>query len=282
MARTVYHDADIYLLDDPLAAVDAHVGRHMFQKCIVEELLLGGGKKDEPGVKKNRTVIFVTNALQYLNNPLIDKILVLKEGLIKESGSYEDLTQDPNSLLCSYLAAFQDSMNENDDDENEEGETKVDEVDEIQVEDVVESTDDPKSESNQTEKQLNRAVSFSKSNKSFKQESFSKGALMTDEFVEREVGNVSTKIYFSWAKAAGGSWIAFAIFFSYLAVEGVNVFSKWWLTYWGQHTKENSQNYFLGVYVAIGLFAVIAQFFRIAFVMYCGLKASRTVCGYGF
>lgn len=39
LARAVFHDADVYLLDDPLAAVDAHVGKDLFNKCIVDELL---------------------------------------------------------------------------------------------------------------------------------------------------------------------------------------------------------------------------------------------------
>ena len=93
LARAVYHDADVYLLDDPLAAVDAHVGKDLFNKCIVEELLLGKSKKakDEleggkagwsdmifgaspsksKGPDRNATVILVTNALQHLSHPMV-------------------------------------------------------------------------------------------------------------------------------------------------------------------------------------------------------------------
>lgn len=46
-------DADIYLLDDPLSAVDAHVSKHLFEECIVQFL-------------KDKTRILVTHQLQYL------------------------------------------------------------------------------------------------------------------------------------------------------------------------------------------------------------------------
>ena len=51
LARAYYSDRDIYLLDDPLSAVDAHVGKHIFNHCI-------------NGVLRGKTILFVTHQLQ--------------------------------------------------------------------------------------------------------------------------------------------------------------------------------------------------------------------------
>uniref|UniRef100_A0A3B4B9R6 Uncharacterized protein n=1 Tax=Periophthalmus magnuspinnatus TaxID=409849 RepID=A0A3B4B9R6_9GOBI len=64
LARAVYQDADIYLLDDPLSAVDAEVGKFLFDHCI-------------RGLLKNKCRILVTHQLQYLKGA--DHIIVLKE-----------------------------------------------------------------------------------------------------------------------------------------------------------------------------------------------------------
>ena len=103
MARAVYHNADIYLLDDPLAAVDAHVGRHIFQKCIVDELLLGKSSANKYERTRKSTVILVTNSIQYLSNPMVDKIVVLEDGCIAEVGKFSVLSTRPHSLFSSFV-----------------------------------------------------------------------------------------------------------------------------------------------------------------------------------
>ena len=42
LARAVYQDSDVYLLDDPLSAVDSHVGKHIFDKVIGPNGILKG------------------------------------------------------------------------------------------------------------------------------------------------------------------------------------------------------------------------------------------------
>ncbi|KAF7669999.1 hypothetical protein LDENG_00090130 [Lucifuga dentata] len=87
LARAVYQDADIYLLDDPLSAVDAEVGRHLFEKCIC-------------GLLRNKPRILVTHQLQYLK--AANQIVVLKEGHMVAQGTYTELQRsgvDFTSLL---------------------------------------------------------------------------------------------------------------------------------------------------------------------------------------
>ncbi|XP_043988339.1 ATP-binding cassette sub-family C member 4-like isoform X4 [Gambusia affinis] len=76
LARAVYREADIYLLDDPLSAVDAEVGQHLFEECIC-------------GLLRKKPRILVTHQLQYLK--AADLIVVLKEGQMVAKGTYSEL-----------------------------------------------------------------------------------------------------------------------------------------------------------------------------------------------
>uniref|UniRef100_A0A8C5H0C1 ATP-binding cassette sub-family C member 5 n=1 Tax=Gouania willdenowi TaxID=441366 RepID=A0A8C5H0C1_GOUWI len=73
MARALYSERPILLLDDPLSAVDACVGSHVFNKAIL-------------GAAKGRTVLFVTHQLQYL--PQCDDVILMKDGQISEHGTH--------------------------------------------------------------------------------------------------------------------------------------------------------------------------------------------------
>ncbi|KAH1001477.1 hypothetical protein HUJ04_005494 [Dendroctonus ponderosae] len=104
LARAVYKDADIYLLDDPLSAVDAHVGKQMFEECIT-------------GYLKNKCVILVTHQLQYLKN--VQKIYLFGHGKIDRSGTYEQL-QNAGTEFTQLLNDLKDIIDDEEPDKEEE------------------------------------------------------------------------------------------------------------------------------------------------------------------
>ncbi|KAF7375203.1 ABC protein [Mycena sanguinolenta] len=77
IARALYYNADIILLDDPLSAVDANVGKSLFHNAILGL------------VQRGKTVILVTHALHFLSH--CDYIYTLEGGRISEHGSYQEL-----------------------------------------------------------------------------------------------------------------------------------------------------------------------------------------------
>ena len=76
LARAVYSDADIYLLDDPLSAVDTKVGRRLFESCILGHL-------------SGRIRLLVTHQLQYLKDA--DRVIVMDNGSITHQGVYAEI-----------------------------------------------------------------------------------------------------------------------------------------------------------------------------------------------
>ena len=76
MARACYARADVALLDDPLSAVDAHVGRHLMRHAIC-------------GTLAGATRVLVTHQLQFL--PDADLVIKLDKGRITAAGSYDEL-----------------------------------------------------------------------------------------------------------------------------------------------------------------------------------------------
>ena len=76
LARAVYSDAVVYLLDDPLSAVDSKVGRRLFEKCILGHLA-------------GRIRLLVTHQIQYLKD--VDRVVVMENGSIIHQGEYAEL-----------------------------------------------------------------------------------------------------------------------------------------------------------------------------------------------
>ncbi|XP_064405656.1 multidrug resistance-associated protein 1-like [Halichondria panicea] len=103
LARAVYQEADVYLLDDPLSAVDSHVGKHIFDKVIGPD-----------GMLRGKARILVTHGVGFLSQ--CDKIVVMVEGKVTETGTYTELIEN-NGAFAEFLRNFSNMDNE----EGEEG-----------------------------------------------------------------------------------------------------------------------------------------------------------------
>ncbi|XP_013178006.1 PREDICTED: multidrug resistance-associated protein 1 isoform X2 [Papilio xuthus] len=96
LARAVYHDADNYFLDDPLSAVDSHVGKHIFDKVI-----------GPSGLLKDKTRVWVTHNVTYLAQT--DLVLVLRDGQVSEAGTYQQLLEKKGAFADFLLHHLSDA-----------------------------------------------------------------------------------------------------------------------------------------------------------------------------
>jgi len=83
LARAVYREADVYLLDDPLSAVDTHVAKHLFEGCV-------------RGFLKGKTRVLVTHQVQFLKGA--DLIIVMNNGKIERMGTFDELSEELSAL----------------------------------------------------------------------------------------------------------------------------------------------------------------------------------------
>ncbi|MCL7048634.1 hypothetical protein MKW94_014464, partial [Papaver nudicaule] len=97
LARAIYSDSDVCLLDDPFSAVDAHTGAHLFKECITRLL-------------REKTVIYVTHQLELFDAS--DLVLVMEDGKIVQCGKYEDLVTNPGDEFVRQMTAHRKSLSQ--------------------------------------------------------------------------------------------------------------------------------------------------------------------------
>jgi len=246
IARAVYANADVYFMDDPLSALDAHVGRAVFDSCITGSLA-------------GKTRILVTNQLHLLASRKVHRIISLsRDGTIEAQGSFEELINDPAVLPDSFAYRLRDYQLQED-----TGSKTSEEL----LEGISLSTEQPIYESEQKEKTAKE-----------KQQ----GQLTKKE--ERSAGAVDMRLYWLYVQACGG-WIL-ALFVIILAVvaQGFQVGSGYWLSIWSQNSMDDALNaesagvgYYLGVYVLLGGVSLIFSAIGSILLAFCSVNASTSL-----
>ncbi|CBI30982.3 unnamed protein product, partial [Vitis vinifera] len=192
MARAVYSKSDIYIFDDPLSALDAHVAQQVFRDCIKEEL-------------RGKTRVLVTNQLHFL--PEVDRIILVSEGMVKQDGTFDELSK--NSMLFQKLMENAGKMDKR-----------------------MEEKECSKNLShNKSKPTANYAVDkLSKNASYFNEKKEGKSVLIKQE--ERETGVVSWNVLMRYKDALGGLWVVVVLFACYVLTEVLRIGSSTWLSFW--------------------------------------------------
>ncbi|KAE9594577.1 putative xenobiotic-transporting ATPase [Lupinus albus] len=235
MARAVYSNSDVYIFDDPLSALDAHVARQVFEKCIKGEL-------------RGKTRVLVTNQLHFLSQ--VDRIILVHEGVVKEEGTFEELSnQGP---------FFQKLM---------ENAGKMEEYEEENVD--IETTDQKSSS-----KPVANGVFTDHANSESKPKE-GKSVLIKKE--ERETGVLSLNVVKRYKNALGGFWVVFVLFACYVLTEVLRVCSSTWLSYWTDQSASVYYNpgYFNLIYAALAFGQVMVTLTNSYWLIVSSLRAAR-------
>ncbi|XP_047290093.1 multidrug resistance-associated protein 1 isoform X9 [Homo sapiens] len=269
LARAVYSNADIYLFDDPLSAVDAHVGKHIFENVI--------GPK---GMLKNKTRILVTHSMSYL--PQVDVIIVMSGGKISEMGSYQELLAR-DGAFAEFLRTYASTEQEQDAEENGVTGVSGPGKEAKQMENGMLVTD---SAGKQLQRQLSSSSSYSgdisrhhnSTAELQKAEAKKEETWKLMEADKAQTGQVKLSVYWDYMKAIG-LFISFLSIFLFMCNHVSALASNYWLSLWTddpivngtqEHTKVR-----LSVYGALGISQGIAVFGYSMAVSIGGILASR-------
>lgn len=231
LARAAYSDTDIVLLDDPLSAVDAHVGKAILEQCLLS------------GPLANRTRVLVTHALHVLKHA--DYIYMMDNGVISEQGTFQD--------LLSRGEAFSRLIEEYGSQEED-------------LEEGISENEDPDTNGSRDVKSPDDANSGDKEGLELsdpKKKQAGGVPLMQQE--ERNTGQVETAVYLKYLNAAGGlAWapvLVFLLAISQAASVGNNLFLGFWTE---KSIPGFRQGDYMGIYAALGvaqgIFSFMASF----------------------
>ncbi|RCI02867.1 hypothetical protein CU098_008807, partial [Rhizopus stolonifer] len=275
MARALYARADIYLLDDPLSAVDAHVGKHLF------EHVLGPN-----GLLKNKSRILVTHAITYLSK--VNQVVMLCNGRIGSQGTYDTLMAQEDGELFKLVSEFGNQSSK--DDDTSMNEESLETTTEDHSTTAILGHSEEESSINQeivrrqsldcrlslqsvlSSTSLRRASVASFKNPRTAEE----GQLMTVE--ETAKGKVSWQVYKQYALACSVMGVIAVVGFQ-LSAQAAQVGANIWLKNWSSANMEKGTNdrvwLYLGIYALIGWSATIFAFLQTMVMwVFCGIRSA--------
>lgn len=275
IARSVYNDADIYLLDDPLSAVDAHVGKHIFDNVICTLL-------------KKKTIVLVTHQLQYLHD--VDNIVVLSDdGRISQQGKF-------NTLISQEGSSFQLMMEEHNRSATTSSSSSsppplssssslssiADELEFAETSEQVEAKATSKASSSSSQLKISDKDTLlsSSTSASLEKPQQPSGNLMEKE--ERGIGAIKMEMYWIYLKAAKSFTLVFLILLGYIFAQITRIGTDWWIAKWSDASaadggKAVDISYYLGIYILWGISSSAFILLANILIAFFAIRSSRSI-----
>ncbi|KAK8274313.1 hypothetical protein V6Z12_D10G066300 [Gossypium hirsutum] len=235
LARAIYNDADIYLLDDPFSAVDAHTASVLFNDCVMTALA-------------KKTVVLVTHQVEFLSE--VDRILVMDGGQITQSGSYEELLM-AGTAFEQLVNAHRDSITALGS-LNGQGERES-----RGIAPVMFNGCSPTKQNSEGEISVKGPPGIQ---------------LTQDE--EVEIGDVGWKPFMDYVSISKGSVYLSLSILTQLTFVVLQATSTYWLAFAIQ-IPNMTNSMLIGVYTGVATLSAVFVFFRSLYAAYLGLKASK-------
>ncbi|GMM34216.1 hypothetical protein DASC09_015410 [Saccharomycopsis crataegensis] len=282
LARAVYARADIYLLDDVLSAVDAHVSKNIIERVLCKT-----------GILSSKTLVLSTNNIHVLEEA--DSIYVLDHGKIDEQGTYDELINDKGEF-AKLIEEFGKADTTKEDSESATKEESIDNVAEDKNEaiEVTEDSDSAVADDDDdfeertelaritTNGTLRRASVSSFNHKFSPNDNEKSGKRITGQSKEvSQKGKVSWSTYKRYARAAKYRNVIITV--TAVIMTGVSDFlSKLWLKHWADVNDNDDSStstvFLVTVYTILGLFSGLAIFsVSLSFSYFSAISASKAI-----
>ncbi|CAG9767682.1 unnamed protein product [Ceutorhynchus assimilis] len=217
LARAIYREADIYLLDDPLSAVDIHVSKHLYDLCI-------------NGYLYNKTRILVTHQVHHLKDA--DHIVILNNGRIENEGTFSSLSGSDN-LYAKLLTS-----------EPEFTEEEKQKITDFAKKDRKMSMKSIKSlASAMSELSIPEAILAEQEQDSEEEEE--REIKMKDLQEESSKGKVKGNLFLKYCQAGGNICFVFMVFLLYLLTQAAAMCVDYFVTFWVKTEEYKTINFSL-------------------------------------
>nr|GMD59443.1 putative ABC transporter C family member 15 [Ipomoea batatas] len=248
IARAVYQDADIYLLDDPFSAVDAHTGTHLFKECLM-------------GFLNNKTIIYVTHQVEFL--PAADLILVMQNGRIAQAGKFEELLKHNigfEALVGAHNQALESILTVENSSRPSENVTTNSEFD-------TDTNVDAEFPYIKQDSEHNLNIEITEKD----------GKLVQDE--EREKGSIGKEVYLSYLTIVKRGAFVPVILLAQSSFQGLQVASNYWMA-WACPTGDEDpiaakMKFILSIYIILSVGSALCVLLRSTLVAITGLRTAE-------